>query len=256
MQTRNLKKYGWKRDLPDHRDLKYVVANDKAILPPAFDLRKMYQLPACYDQGNLGSCTANACGFCWQFGLKKEKLPVPTLPARLFIYYYERLIEGTVNEDSGAQIRDGFRVLNQYGCCNEKLCPYHIVDFRKAPSLQAINAAKKQTVTKYMSVAQKELDIKTCLANSLPCAFGFTVFESFKTNAVAQNGIVPMPNKNEQVLGGHAVCIIGYDDSTRRFIVRNSWGVGWGDAGYFYMPYDYVLNPSLASDFWCVQVVA
>ena len=85
--------------------------------------------------------------------------------------------------------------------------------------------------------------------------FGFTVYESFESDAVAQTGNMPMPNSAEQVIGGHAVLAVGYDNEDRVFIVRNSWGEGWGDAGYFYMPYAYLLDDNLADDLWTIRVV-
>jgi C1A family cysteine protease len=90
----------------------------------------------------------------------------------------------------------------------------------------------------------------------LPFAFGFTVYESFESDAVAQTGIVPMPSSNEEVLGGHAVLAVGYDDASTSFIVRNSWGPNWGQKGYYQMPYGYLTNTDLASDFWAIQVVS
>lgn len=97
--------------------------------------------------------------------------------------------------------------------------------------------------------------MKACLASGYPFAFGFTVYENFESDAVAATGVVPMPGTSEQVLGGHAVLAVGYDDAQQRFIVRNSWGSAWGMGGYFTMPYAYLTNPDLASDFWKIQAV-
>jgi C1A family cysteine protease len=96
--------------------------------------------------------------------------------------------------------------------------------------------------------------MKACLASGYPFIFGFTVYDSFESDAVAKTGIVPMPSKTELVLGGHAVMAVGYDDSKKWFIVRNSWGEDWGDKGYFYIPYDYLTNKNLASDFWTIKL--
>ena len=95
--------------------------------------------------------------------------------------------------------------------------------------------------------------MKGCLASGFPFVFGFTVYESFESNAVASSGIVPMPAPNEKIVGGHAVVLVGYNDAVDRFRVRNSWGTRWGQKGYFEMPYLYVTSGSLASDFWVVQ---
>jgi C1A family cysteine protease len=73
---------------------------------------------------------------------------------------------------------------------------------------------------------------------------------------VAQTGIVPMPSPQEQLLGGHCVVAVGYDDAQQRFIVRNSWGEGWGKNGYCTMPYAYLTDTDLSSDFWTIRLVA
>ena len=91
------------------------------------------------------------------------------------------------------------------------------------------------------------------MAGGYPFEFGFTVYESFESQEVAQTGVVPMPQQTEKVLGGHAVMAVGYDDAQQRIIVRNSWGTSWGQQGYFTMPYAYLTNHQLSSDFWTIQ---
>ena len=108
----------------------------------------------------------------------------------------------------------------------------------------------------YQRVTQVLLQMKGCLASGFPFVYGFTVYESFESDAVAKTGVVPMPAPTEKVLGGHAVVAVGYDDSTQRFIVRNSWGPGWGMGGYFTIPYAYLTDSNLADDFWTVRLVA
>jgi len=92
-----------------------------------------------------------------------------------------------------------------------------------------------------------------CLADGFPFEFGFSVYESFESDQVARTGLVPMPKRGESLLGGHAVVGVGYDQATERLIVRNSWGVGWGDKGYFYLPFAYASNRNLSDDFWKVS---
>lgn len=245
------RKYGWKNSKPDQRDLIYRsdVSRD---FPSSVDLRG--EDDPIYDQGQLGSCVGNGCGEAWQFALRKESKTFP-LPARLLVYYFGRMIEGTVAEDSGLEIRDGMKALAKYGCCDELLWPYNISKFTQKPAAKAVKEAAKHKAAKYLSVNQNFADMKQCLADGYPIVIGFTVYESFESAAVAKTGKVPMPKKKEKTLGGHCVVVVGYDDVRGVFIVRNSWGAGWGDKGYCYFPYAYLLNENLASDFWTVRTI-
>ena len=104
-----------------------------------------------------------------------------------------------------------------------------------------------------MSKIRTLTEMKTCLAEGFPFVFGFAVYESFEAPEVAKTGVVVMPGKNEDLLGGHAVLAVGYDDTTQRILVKNSWGTKWGMRGYFTMPYAYVSNRELADDFWVIR---
>jgi C1A family cysteine protease len=145
-------------------------------------------------------------------------------------------MEGTVNQDAGAQIRDGIKSVVQVGAPPETDWPYDITKFSQQPLDQAYQDAKQDIVSSYAAVAQSLTQMQGCLAAGYPFVFGFTVYESFESQAVASTGVVPMPAPGEHVLGGHAVVAVGYDDSSRTFVVRISWGPDWGDKGYFYMP--------------------
>jgi C1A family cysteine protease len=247
------KHYGWVPDLPDHRDQLYSAPLVKlATFPSKEDLRP--KCPPVYDQGQLGSCTANAIAAAVQFDLMKENKPV-FQPSRLFIYYNERVIEGTVNSDSGAQIRDGIKSIVHQGDAPEKDWPYDIAKFMDKPPAKAYTDAKKHEAVSYQRVAQTLAQMKGCLASGYPFVFGFTVYESFESQHVASTGVVPMPSPSEKTVGGHAVMAVGYDDSQQRFIVRNSWGTGWGMAGYFTIPYAYLTQSDLSDDFWTIRVV-
>jgi C1A family cysteine protease len=248
---RKIKRYGWIPDLPDNRDFRFAAP--PVTLPPKVDLRP--NCPPVYDQGQLGSCTANAIGAAHQFEQMKQDAKGAFAPSRLFIYYNERAIEGTVNQDAGAMIRDGLKSVAQQGVCPETDWPYVITKFTKKPTPKCYKEAKDNQVTSYQSVAQTPNQMKSCLALGYPFVLGFSVYESFESPSVAKTGMVPMPKKGEKMLGGHAVMVVGYDDSQSYFIVRNSWGPGWGQAGYFMMPYDYFTNPNLASDFWTIRLV-
>ncbi len=236
-----IQRYGWIPDLPDARDHLYgAPVAIMAALPPKADLRS--QCPPVYDQGQLGSCTANAIAAAIQFDRMKQNLSPNFAPSRLFIYYNERRMEGTVSTDSGAQIRDGIKSVAKQGACPEPDWPYDISKFTVQPPKVDYTEALQDRAVSYSRLVQNLNLLKGCLASGYPFVFGFTVYESFESQAVAQSGIVPMPSSSEQVIGGHAVLAVGYDDGTQRFIVRNSWGTGWGMSGYFTMPYPYVTD--------------
>ncbi len=245
--------YGWQPDIPDQRDLMYAATAPIAKLPSSIDLRQ--QCPKIvYDQGQLGSCTANAIAGAFEFELLKQKAK-DLMPSRLFIYYNERAIENSINSDSGAQIRDGMKSVSKQGVCSEKIWPYNINEFTQKPHLTCYTDALKHQVTSYHRITVDLNQMKSCLAEGYPFVFGFTVYESFESTEVAQTGILPMPAKKEKLLGGHAVLAVGYDDKKQMMIVRNSWGSGWGLKGYFMMPYAYISNPNLADDFWTIRIV-
>jgi C1A family cysteine protease len=246
--------YGWVRDIPDQRDLLYAPPPQiSAALPPHVDLR--HQFPPPYDQGQLGSCTANAIAGALQFLEGKEGSPAPVMPSRLFIYYNERVLEGSAGSDSGAQIRDGIKTVARDGFCPEAEWPYNIAAFATKPGAGCYADALKERVSQYLRLTPATVQLLTCLATGYPFVFGFSVYESFETAAVAATGVVQLPHPQERLVGGHAVVAVGYDQPSGRFIVRNSWGAVWGDAGYFTMPYQYLTDPMLAADFWTIRKV-
>jgi C1A family cysteine protease len=233
----------------------YTVAAP-IVLPAKVDLR-----PQCpktvYDQGQLGSCTANSIAGAVEFDLLKQKAN-DFLPSRLFIYYNERVIEHTVHDDAGAMIRDGIKSVAKQGVCAETTWPYSDANpgpFQEKPSAHAYTEATKHKVTSYQRLPRALRTMKSCLASGYPFVFGFTVYASFESDAVAKTGEVPMPAADEELLGGHAVLAVGYDDTHNRFIVRNSWGPKWGQHGYFTMPYAYLLDGDLSDDFWTVRAI-
>ena len=201
------------------------------------------------------NCTANSLSGAFDFERIKQKL-APLFPSRLFVYYNERLMEGTVSSDSGAQIRDGIKVLASQGVCSEQEWPYDTDKFTVKPSDACYKDASANTIKQYLRLDNTDIkQLKTCLAQGYTFVFGFTVYESFEGEDVASSGIVPMPDGSEQCMGGHAVYCVGYDDSKGAFKVRNSWGPNWGDGGNFWLPYEYMTNADLANDFWTIRLV-
>jgi C1A family cysteine protease len=206
------------------------------------------------------NCTANSLAFLVHFDLLNKHTTLnqtPFQPSRLFIYYFERLMEGTVNSDAGAVIRDGIKVIAQNGVSSEDLWPYNINQFTIKPSDEAINSAKQFEALQYKSIdnTNKQL-LVNALLQGFPISCGISVFESFMSQEVAQTGIVPMPDINtESMVGGHAIAVVGYIKEEDMFMMRNSWGTNWGLGGYFKIPASYLCSSDYASDFWTISLI-
>lgn len=249
-----IKKYGWRPSRPDKRDLKFSLPRSMDIkLPAVVDLEP--QCPVIYDQLDLGSCTAHAGGGLAQFLMMKLGRKVYR-PSMLAIYYWERVLEKTVNEDSGASLRDAIKVMASKGVPADWLMPYEPSKFKVAPAKAVEDFAAQHKIGQYLSLRQNLQDMKYCLATGYPFIFGFSVYDSFESDVVAKTGLMPMPKKKESLLGGHAVMAVGYDDNKKLVKVRNSWGEKWGKKGYFFMPYQFIQDPDLADDFWTSHTIA
>lgn len=243
-------KYGWIPDLPDKRDLSYGLLFPKIEkLPTTVDLRKY--CTQVEDQGKLGSCTACALVGNLEF-LKKKTIKKVIDFSELFLYFNERVITHTEKTDGGASLRDGIKTLVKTGDCTEDLWPYVIKKFSVKPPTEAYENAQRYQITRYFRLHTLD-EMKQTLSEGNPFVFGFAVYESFESKMVRKTGIVHLPTKDERMVGGHAVCAVGYDETKDYFIVRNSWGENWGDKGYFYMPFKYLSDRSLSADFWTIR---
>jgi C1A family cysteine protease len=244
---------GWNPDRPDQRDHLFSAHHHWfQTLPSSVDLRPL--CPPVYDQGQLGSCTANAIAAALEFDAMKQG-EVPVTPSRLMIYYDERDKEGTVASDAGASIRDGIKSVNVQGACAETEWPYDISQYTVEPPANCYADALKHRSLSYERIPRNLTQMKACLAAGYPFVIGFSVYESFESSTVAATGLMPMPAHGEASIGGHAVLVVGYEDAGQVFIVRNSWSAEWADHGYFYMPYAYLLSSNLSSDFWTIRTV-
>ena len=262
--------YRLKKQKKDVRDFLFIPDNTASI-PQSVDLRNVV-FPV-FNQGHLGSCTSNAISAAIRFVLMVLGIATFT-PSRLFIYYNERDMEGSVNSDSGAMIRDGIKSVNNLGVCPEAmddgstpdyLWPYSddSTTFKTKPKDVCYKNALLHKAVTYASVRLDRNTILSTLAAGHPIIFGFRVHQSFENDACMKTGVMPVPGWFDPVLGGHAVLAVGYmlnkpmgtQKVTDWVIVRNSWGTGVQDKGYFYMPLDEVMCKD-ASDAWIITLMS
>jgi len=249
--------YGAIHDRVDDRDLRFSTLRlSLQVLPSAIDWR-----PAANpieDQGNLGSCTGFGCGRATELLHALNGVPLPSR-SKLWLYWYERFLEHTVTEDSGAMIRDGMRVLKKLGCPPSTDWPYdEALYVEHPPSVPELADATVARISSFYRV-HTVLEAKQALALRHPVTIGFQVFDSFEGVQAARTGVIPVPDINrENFLGGHCMCLLGYQDipnptdcPAEHFIAANSWGTGWGAKGYCFLPYA-LFNRTLdvVSDLW------
>lgn len=237
------RKYGCRVDLPRKEDVAYrpKVVRMEAQIPSSVNL--VDKLPACWDQGQLGSCTGHGTVGAMVFLHPKEMF------SRLDAYYDGRVIEGDVDQDNGAQIADVLQGLSTAGVVTEDSWPYDPVTFATPPANLGTDLVTK--INEYARVSDLD-DLKSCLAEGLPVVIGFSVYDNFESEEMAKTGMLTVPGPNDELLGGHCVLVIGYDETTQKCFVRNSWGTEWGLSGNFYMPYNY-FKGGLVSDMWVIQ---
>jgi len=243
-----MSKYNLKIESGMHPEKVINCAKLSVTNPTIVDLRS--KINVMYDQGELGSCTANALCYSFVFNDPTYK------PSRLFLYYNERMLDHDVPDDAGSTLTQGINALIKYGVCSESLWAYNISKFTNKPPATSYTEGLKHTVTSSFRVLQTVDSLKGCLIAGKPFVVGISVYESFESDTVTNTGYVPMPNVNtEQLLGGHAVICVGYNDTKKVWIMKNSWGANWGDHGCFYLPYAYLTDTSLSGDVWKIMQV-
>jgi C1A family cysteine protease len=240
---------GYIPDLGDIRDWRLTApSGPPPTLPSSVDLRP--QCPPLYDQGAIGSCTANASSALFRFVDKKQG-GLDVNPSRLFVYYEARRMQGWETIDSGAYIRDAMKVLADLGAAPEETWVYDVARFKEKPPAPAYAQGLAHQALAYLRVNQDLDAMRGCLASGFPFVIGASLYENFMSGG--SSGNIPMPSGSTS--GGHAFMVVGYRDSDRRFICQNSWGERVHDHGYFYIPYDYLRNANLASDLWTLKSV-
>lgn len=249
--------FGWIPDYPDARDYTRETKGVSGLVKKGKSKAKADLRSHCspiVNQGKLGSCTANAASGIVEYFQPSSRV------SRLFIYKATRdLMKKT--GDSGACIRTTMGALALFGAPPEKYWEYEETKFDEEPPQFCYSFAQSYQAIKYFRLdeqgkteAEILKGIRETISGGIPAMFGFTVYISIRE---ATEGKIPFPKKGDTVLGGHAVAAVGYDDGMKigtskgAFIIRNSWGEQWGDKGYGYLPYDYLLN-GLAQDWWAL----
>lgn len=218
---------------PDIRD--YIYEPSGQELRPAVDLREWAGLIE--DQAYLGSCSGNATVSAYELMVKRLYPDYWTNLSRLFVYYNARIYESTVDEDSGATIRNTMKGLAKYGVCKETLWPYNISKYAIVPSTEAYAEALHRKITKYQRMTSIE-HILDAINTYYPVVSGVLIYESF-LELNSQDPVMAQKSSTDYIAGGHAITIIGYDLGTEQFLVENSFGPTWGMGGYCYMPFEY-----------------
>jgi len=237
---------GWLPDHPDYYDQYSIYNSVKNKI--SIDLRNIS--PGVYNQKLIRSGVANALAGLYEFHLIQKDINIVFIPSRLFIYYNQRKLMDTVNYDSGSQIKTGLQVIKEYGICPETKWPYHNDYFDYEPTFDCYEYIIEKF--DYYRLHHNLESLKASLSNKNPFVFGMAVYTEFIN--ITEDGVLTMPSKDSKYIGGHCVMAVGYDDNKQSFIIRNSFGVEWGDKGHFYMPYDYITEPNLCKDFWVISI--
>lgn len=190
------------------------------------------------NQSFLGSCVGNAIANAYESMLKRLYPEKFEELSRLFIYYNARYIEGTTTIDIGSYIRSGLQGVKTYGVCKESIWPYDVTKFDDAPSPEAYLDAGHRKISNYYRLLTCD-DAVQSLEDEVPVVVGMNIYDNFLM-LDKENPNLKMPSMENTPLGGHAVCLVGYDLTTDMFLAKNSFGTEWGLNGYFWMPFDYV----------------
>jgi C1A family cysteine protease len=241
---------GWTRDKPDPRDYLAKPTKKRGASLGDLDLRKTGFLPPVYQQYDTQSCTSMCVGAAIEYMNMKEGKPV-FKPSKLFMYWNGREIGNCTNEDGGAEIRDVMKSLTRWGCAPDADFPFLRENLMVKPPEKAYQDAKKEIITQYHRITSTLKDVTACLSRGQPVVFGASMFANFEEEETTKTGYIKMPKGKE--IYGHCMLIVGIQ--TSNVIVRNSYGVEWGEQGYGYMPVEYMENDNLTGDFWTIDVV-
>lgn len=225
-----------RKDRIDYRDMIYSFKKD-IPLKQYVDLRPYAS--AVEDQLHLGSCVGQAVVGAYELMTRKLYIDQFTDLSRLFVYYNARALDNSIEEDVGSYTRDGIKALHKWGVCEEIIWPYLINKFADAPSIAAYEDALKRVVKNYYRLIRTD-DILQALNSEYPVVTSMNVYNTFYDLSLPREILLKMPTTSDDIIGGHAVVLVGYNLDNKTFMARNSFGESWGEDGYFYVPFEYV----------------
>jgi C1A family cysteine protease len=245
--------FGWIKDKPDSRDMKYTFRSRAMSYPASFSTQ--VKQPPIQDQGPVGCCVGEGCARLAKYGINKIKKQKDYNLSVLFAYWNARALEGNTSTDAGSSIRDGIKGIAKFGICQQALWPFDTNKVLTAPNKQCFTNALKFQALGYESLFNKDpLQIKDALFHDFPVTYGKLIYPNFQPDP--KTGVIPYPNTAMRLMGGHCMVICGWNDNllgdgVGYFLEANSWSVNWGLAGYCWVPYTYVCS-GIASDFWAI----
>lgn len=230
----------------DSRDFKYRLKSSSLL--EKVDLREWAGLVE--DQGQLGSCTGSAMTDAYELMVKIRYPDQWAELSKLFVYYNSRMFYNGLKKDSGSYLRDTLKAAKKFGMCREDLWPYNIDKFDQQPVPKAYVDAQNRTVTVY-EVLYDNQEVLEVLNLGRPVIIGIYLYPGFQELNQGDN-IVAMPKPDESSIGLHAMTLVGYDLSVKRFLAKNSFGVAWGDMGYCWIPFEYMEKEIFEK--WCFEI--
>ena len=268
--------YGSERDDYDFRDKIMTYGPSEIPSNPKHDLVKY--ISHVYNQGGLHSCTAHV--LCSAYGLELnrqfmvsnnlESMDINKIESsmeiddtsknfdrsRLFLYFNSRSYQHNTEKNVSVTFRDAAKAMKQYGVCSETLWPYNELKFSVLPKSICYENGSGNCITKYAGLEQDIDQFRACLSSGSPFSVGFELYSSFSVLENTTSGLMPMPTEDEIRLKKftlHAALAVGYDDYAKRITLLNSWGKGFGMEGFFFMPYEYILNKERVYSFWKID---
>lgn len=209
--------------------------------------------PELVEQGNMDSCVPTCLSTIFYYNSFKQGNYLNFRISRLFLYYNARELYQEISDDNGARIIDCIKILKKIGSPPEMAHPYNEKFIYKKPNNLSFKLAKYCKLLGFKELQRNE--IKKNLLLNYPVICGIKVYDNFNNEKTIKTGKVLLPENNDEIIGGHSIIIVGYDDNKQKYTFINSWGKSWGNDGFGYIPYDYINNVDLADEFFILTQI-